>query len=209
MIKDNLFGLGELSNDMILNFNPKNTRVQIREHDRSYGGYRFKMVISATCCNEKLKKLMDKTRSGVYRFEKAFKQLELYLNMHGVYSSSLNVARKEIDVDKRASKGTKGISLTYYFTSPRMAVAYGYNDDNYSSDVILDKELVAKRLKDLDAGLLSIEELSMEQKQKSLQKSKITGKDDHEIWKSEHQEVWINKLNSFKKDFGVHPTFFR
>lgn len=199
MIKDTLFGLGNLDESNILNFTDGNTSIYVSKYDSSYGGYRYKMTVSACCCNDKLKELMKQAKGnkGVFRFEKAFHQLRFHLASRGIPLGRME--RPTIDVDKRASKGTKSIRMTYYFSDHYLAYALGLDlSEFYGSGTPGTKEEIINREEFARRKVLSLRDYKMDITQKMKQESCGDDTKEDQLWKDKYQPQWKKELDKAK-----------
>lgn len=196
MIEDNLFGMGEI----LFNFNRDNVKIYVSKSSAYAGGY--ELSVRAICSNEKLKEVakLEKRkkksrRSCISDYNPAFSQLRFFLLSLGIPTNRMDAPSRKMD--KRASKGIKGIQLNYYFQDPALAYALGLDLTSFCGGGKLPntKEEIINREEHLGRVISNLQNLQFENRQKCEQESKITQVDAQKIWEDKYKELWIKELD--------------
>ena len=203
MIQDNLFGMGNI----ILNFNRENVKIYVSKSSAFIGGY--ELHVSARCSNEKLKeiakiekKVNQRKKASIADYNPAFAQLRFFLRGLGIPTERMDYPSR--DIDKRASKGVKSISLKYWFKCPYLAYALGLDLTSFygSGKLPNTKEEIINREEFARREVQRLQDLQFSNRQKVEQKAIITQQSSDEIWKNEFQPSWAEELKKVE-DKGI------
>ena len=208
MIKDNLFGMGEI----MFNFNNDNVKIYVSKSSAFCGGY--ELSVKASCSNDKLKEIaklekkrMKRKNASIANYDPAFTQLRIFLSMNGIPVERMDYPSR--NMDKRASKGVKSISLQYHFQDASLAYALGLDLTSFSGGARVDitKEEIINREEHLNSVISKLQNLRFNNLMKAEQESKITLEESQTIWERKYKELWVKELDKAKQQGIAYHIF--